>query len=345
MSRALELAARGLYTTDPNPRVGCIIVSDDQVVGEGWHQRAGEPHAEVIALREAGSRATGATAYVTLEPCSHQGRTPPCANALIAAGVRRVVAATTDPFPAVSGRGFAALQQAGVEVLDGLMTDEARLLNVGFFSRLERQRPWVRMKIAASLDGRTALQNGESQWITGAAARRDGHRWRARSSAILTGVGTINQDDPSLTVRLENTMKNPLRVVADSHFRIARGAQILNDGLATAVVGIGEPPPGEERFIKGAGEASVDLPTLLEWLAAAHQVNELHVEAGATLNGALLSQGLVDELLIYQAATVLGAGKGMFSFPDLETMAERINFDLIEVRQLGPDIRLRLQPS
>ncbi|MBT9521452.1 MAG: bifunctional diaminohydroxyphosphoribosylaminopyrimidine deaminase/5-amino-6-(5-phosphoribosylamino)uracil reductase RibD, partial [Dechloromonas sp.] len=236
MARALQLAERGLWTTSPNPRVGCVVVRDGEIVGEGWHEKAGEPHAEVHALRAAGEKGKGATAYVTLEPCSHHGRTPPCAEALIAAGVARVVAAMTDPNPLVSGKGLALLQAAGIETASGLLENEARELNIGFVSRMTRGRPWLRLKAAASLDGKTALNNGVSQWITGPDARRDGHAWRARACAILTGIGTVRDDDPSLTVRDVVTTRQPLRVVVDSRLEILPTARILQ-GEPVLIVG------------------------------------------------------------------------------------------------------------
>ena len=232
MAHALELARRGLYTTTPNPRVGCVLVTDGEVVGEGWHERAGEPHAEVVALRAAATKANGAIAYVTLEPCAHHGRTPPCCEALIKAGVARVVAAMQDPNPLVAGKGLAALRAAGIRVDSGLLEDEARELNIGFVSRMTRGTPWVRLKVAASLDGRTALANGQSQWITGPDARRDGHAWRARACAVLTGIGTVRDDDPQLTVREVATSRQPLRVVIDSRLETPPAARVLAGGGA-----------------------------------------------------------------------------------------------------------------
>jgi len=344
---------------DPNPRVGCLIVVGDVIVGEGWHEQTGSAHAEVVALDAAQKKAHGSTAYVTLEPCSHQGRTGPCSSALIEAGVRRVDAATGDPFPKVDGRGFDRLRDAGVHVDVGLMAAEATALNQGFFSRHQRRRPWLRLKLATSLDGRTALANGQSQWITSAAARADGHHWRARASAILTGIGTVSADDPALTARIEGPVHQPLRVVADSQFRIDPAARLLNDGGATVVVGCHtDKASADERFVSLQGSVPDSLPdslagsqrlnllTLLEWLASEQQVNELHVEAGPILSGALLAEGLVDELLIYQASCILGdSARGMFSLPILESMGQRINFECVDLTPIGPDVRWRLRPS
>ncbi len=297
MARALRLAARGLYTTDPNPRVGCVIARGGEVVGEGWHQRAGEPHAEVHALRAAGERARGATAYVTLEPCAHHGRTPPCAEALIAAGVRRVVYAVRDPDPRVSGCGARLLTAAGIEVAAGLMEASARAQNRGFLSRLERGRPWVRLKLAASLDGRTALASGESRWITSEAARADVQRLRARASAIMTGIGTVLADDPRLDVRLAGQQRQPLRVVLDSALRTPRAARLLappgqvllfttrSNPSATAELAA----TGASIEVVAAAAAGLDLAAVMQRLAAL-EVNELHVECGATLAGRLLAE-------------------------------------------------------
>jgi diaminohydroxyphosphoribosylaminopyrimidine deaminase/5-amino-6-(5-phosphoribosylamino)uracil reductase len=317
MAHALRLAERGLYTTQPNPRVGCVIADAEKVIGEGWHQRAGEPHAEVFALREAGERARGATAYVTLEPCAHHGRTPPCAEALIAAGVARVVTAAEDPFPQVAGRGIAMLRKAGIAVDSGLMRDAARELNIGFFSRIERGRPWLRVKLAMSLDGRTALANGESKWITGDAARADVQRWRARSSAILTGSGTVLADNPRLTVRLsdEPRFAPPLRVVLDRQRRTPAGSHVLDGSVPTLVLHaatINESATEtaergdsiEHLAVAEQGDA-LDLSAVLALLAE-RGCNEVQVEAGPILCGALFAAGLVDELLLYIAPLFLG---------------------------------------
>ena len=351
MARALRLAELGLHTTTPNPRVGCVIVKDGHSVGEGWHRRAGEPHAEVLALRQAGEAARGATAYVTLEPCSHHGRTPPCANALVDAGVTRVVAAMRDPNPQVSGRGLDLLTLAGVEVQIGLLEAEARELNLGFVSRMTRGRPWVRVKTASSLDGKTALENGASQWITGAAARDDVQHWRARACAILTGVGTALADDPRMNVRLDGAERQPLKVVVDSRLNTPVDAKILAGG---ALVVCAADEPGRHTALEAAGaevlclpgpQQRVDLPALLSELAR-RGVNELHVEAGATLNGALLEIGVVDEWLAYLAPVVMGhRARGLFDMPTFHAMAECRQFVLRDWAQLGDDLRLNLRPK
>jgi diaminohydroxyphosphoribosylaminopyrimidine deaminase/5-amino-6-(5-phosphoribosylamino)uracil reductase len=350
MAHALQLAARGLYTTSPNPRVGCVIVRDGQVVGEGWHERAGGPHAEVHALRQAGEAARGATAYVTLEPCSHYGRTPPCAEALVKAGVTRVIAAMQDPNPLVAGKGLLLLQSQGIAVASGLMRGEARELNVGFVSRMERNRPWVRAKVAASLDGRTALENGVSQWITSPAARRDGQQWRARACAILTGMGTVLADNPRLNVRDFDIGRQPLRVVVDSKLRMPPDAAILEGGVLIACAD--DTLPQAEVLRKAGAELlclpnqnqGIDLPLLMSELAK-RGVNELHVEAGPTLTGELLRLRLIDEFLLYLAPTLLGSSsRGMFDIPALTAMDQRMDLDLVEVRHVGPDIRILARP-
>ena len=348
MARALVLARHGLYTTDPNPRVGCVLVKDGKLVGEGWHQRAGEPHAEVHALHDAGTRAHGATAYVTLEPCCHHGRTPPCSQALIDAGVARVVAAMPDPNPRVAGQGFVALEKAGIQVEYGVLQTEAEHLNPGFISRMTRGRPFVRVKLATSLDGRTALSNGDSKWITGDAARADVQRLRARSSAILTGIGTVLSDDPSLTIRDMEIGRQPLRVVLDGKLRMSASARMLELPGRTLVVTGGERMRSSSALqAKGAEVLSVpsdgddiDLHALLELLAK-REVNELLVEAGATLCGALLKAGLVDELVIYLAPHILGdQARGMFNFPELADMVGRIAVDIQDIRAVGKDWRM-----
>ncbi|MDD5058522.1 MAG: bifunctional diaminohydroxyphosphoribosylaminopyrimidine deaminase/5-amino-6-(5-phosphoribosylamino)uracil reductase RibD [Sideroxydans sp.] len=364
MARALQLAERGLYTTSPNPRVGCVLVKDGAVVGEGWHVRAGEPHAEVHALRAAGDAARGATAYVTLEPCSHYGRTPPCADALIAAGVARVVIAAQDTNPLVGGQGIAKLRAAGIEVECGLMEAAARELNVGFFSRMTRGTPWVRSKIAASLDGRTALENGTSKWITGEAARRDVQHWRARSCAVLTGIGTVLADDPQLNVRGKETERQPLRVVLDRKLRMSPEAKILQGGntlIYTAssdakkhaalqargaeVVAL---PVGASLLAKALreqarsynSEASLDLAAVMRDLAQ-RGINEVLVEAGRTLNGALFRAGLVDELVLYLAPQLLGdAARGMADLGALTQLEQRVELAWQDVRQVGNDLRI-----
>ncbi|HJW06809.1 MAG TPA: bifunctional diaminohydroxyphosphoribosylaminopyrimidine deaminase/5-amino-6-(5-phosphoribosylamino)uracil reductase RibD [Rhodanobacter sp.] len=353
MAHALRLAERGLYTTQPNPRVGCVIAHGGEVVGTGFHQRAGEPHAEVFALREAGERARGATAYVTLEPCAHHGRTPPCADALVAAGVGRVVIAAEDPFPQVDGHGIGKLRAAGIAVEQGLMREAARELNCGFFSRIERGRPFVRVKLAMSLDGRTALASGESKWITGAAARADVQRWRARSSAILTGSGTVLADDPRLTVRLPDggEFTPPLRVILDRRLRTPAGSHVLDGAAPTLVLHGAQATTTDERFarveravVAERGDG-LDLSAMLALLAA-RDCNELHVEAGPTLCGALFEQGCVDELLLYVAPLLLGDGaRPLLQLPPLADMASRWQLRVVDQRMVGPDLRLRLRPS
>lgn len=346
MACALELAARGLHTTTPNPRVGCVIVNDGQVVGEGWHEKAGAAHAEPIALEIARKKAAGATLYVTLEPCAHHGRTPPCVEALIKAKPARVVAAMQDPNPKTAGKGFEQLRAAGIRVDVGLMEAEARELNIGFVSRMTRGTPWVRMKIAASLDGRTALANGQSQWITGEAARRDGHAWRARACAVLTGVGTVKDDDPMLTVRDVGTTRQPMRVVVDSRMQTPLTARVLGPGTLIAAAGADVPRSvalrarGAEVVVLPNHDGKVELPALLQELAR-RGCNEIHVEAGYQLNGSLLDEGLVDELLIYMAPCVLGdTARGMFHLPPLDSLAGRRNLRITDIRQFGDDVRL-----
>ena len=346
MGRALELAERGLYTATPNPRVGCVIVRGGEVVGEGWHERAGEPHAEVLALRAAGPRAAGATVYVTLEPCVHHGRTPPCTAVLTEAKVSRVVAAMADPNPLVSGKGFAALQAAGIETEVGLLEAQARELNIGFVSRMTRGRPWVRLKIAASLDGKTALSNGRSQWITGQEARRDGHAWRARACAVLTGIGTVRDDDPKLTVRDVATPRQPVRVVVDSRLETPAKAQVLGPGAIVAAAVQDSPQraaletTGAEVIVMRNDAGKVDLAELMRELAR-RQMNEIHVEAGYKLNASLLREGLVDELVVYLAPSILGhSARGMFDLPELEDLAGRHELDFTELRPIGSDIRV-----
>lgn len=347
MALALRLAERGLYTTTPNPRVGCVLVRHGEVVGEGWHVRAGEPHAEVNALRAAGGRAAGATAYVTLEPCSHHGRTPPCTAALIAAGVKRVVAALEDPNPKVAGDGLAQLRAAGIEVGVGLLEAPARELNIGFVSRMTRGRPWVRLKVAASLDGRTALADGRSQWITGAAARRDGHAFRARACAVLTGIGTVRDDDPRLTVREVPTTRQPLRVVVDSRLETPPAARILENGNVLVVAAIEDPARSAALVERGAevivvpnDAGKVELGALMRELAR-RGVNEVHVEAGVKLNGSLFAAGLVDELLVYLAPSLIGdSGRGMFHLPPLAGLEHAPRLEIRDVERVGEDVRV-----
>lgn len=356
MARALQLAQQGLYSTDPNPRVGCVLVKKGRVVGEGAHLRAGEPHAEVHALREAGDCASGSWAYVTLEPCSHQGRTPPCADALVEAGVTRVFVAMTDPNPQVAGRGLARLRGAGLTVSTGLMEAQARALNPGFIKRMECGRPWVRLKLAMSVDGRTAMASGESKWITGAEARADVQRWRARSSAIITGIGSVLLDDPEMTVRRadlfpEGAIRQPLRVVVDSHLRLPPSARILNPPGQVLVACAGTDPSRESiltecgvRQVCLPAEQGVDLDALLRHLAREHQANEVLVESGATLAGAFVAAGLVDELLVYMAPTLLGSRARPLLQLELEQMVQQQRLQLTDLRQLGDDLRLIYQP-
>lgn len=346
MARALELAARGLFTTTPNPRVGCVVVSNGAVVGEGWHEKAGAAHAEPMALQAADGKAAGATVYVTLEPCAHHGRTPPCVDALLAAKPARVVAAVADPNPDTAGRGIERLRAAGIQVDVGLMDAEARELNIGFFARMMRGTPWVRMKVAASLDGRTALADGQSQWITSADARKDGHAWRARACAVLTGVGTVKDDDPQLTVRDVETTRQPLRVVVDSRLQTPLNARVLRPGTLIAAAGVDAPRSvalrarGAEVVVLPNHDGKVELKDLMQELAR-RGCNEIHVEAGHKLNGSLLQEGLVDELLIYLAPCILGdTAQGMFHLPPLAQLADRRNVRITDVRQIGGDLRV-----
>lgn len=360
MTRAIQLARQGLYTTQPNPRVGCVVVRDGEIVGEGFHLRAGEAHAEVNALHMAGDLAEGATAYVTLEPCSHFGKTPPCAEALKRAGVARVVSAMVDPNPQVGGRGIRILQEAGIDASHGLLEAEARLLNPGFIKRMEQGLPYVRVKTASSLDGRTAMQSGESQWITGPAARSDVQRLRAQSSAIVTGVDSILHDDSSLTLReqelqLDNAAlvveKQPLRVVMDSQLRMPLQAKILSQPGRTLIATLSDDAEktaqleaaGAEVIRFDADDGRVSVKALLLYLASAEQCNELLVETGATLAGAFIDAGLVDELVVYMATTLMGSdARPMYELP-FTTMAQQQRLRLSDSRMLGDDLRLTLQ--
>lgn len=354
MARALELARRGLWSTDPNPRVGCVIVNQGRIVGDGWHRRAGEDHAERLALTAAGDAARGATVYVTLEPCCHHGRTPPCADALIAAGVAEVVIAMTDPNPLVAGGGIARLEAAGIRVRNGLMQDAAVALNRGFVARNRRGRPWLTVKLGVSLDGRTAMASGESQWITGPQARADVQRLRARSSAVMTGSGTILADDPALNVRLEGAERQPLRVILDSHLSIPLSARVLNDGEAVLVATAVDAEDARceefrqrnvELVCLPHADGRVDPAELLGWLATERECNEVLVEAGAMLCGSLLERGLVDEIVVYLAAVLLGdAARGMFHLPALTTMDQRVPLTITDLRAVGPDWRITARP-
>jgi len=353
MALALEWAAKGMYITAPNPRIGCVIVRDGRVIGAGHTQPAGQAHAEIQALRDAQARGEdvrGATAYVTLEPCSHYGRTPPCSNALVQAGLGRVVAAMVDPNPLVAGRGLAQLEAAGIAVGSGLLAERAYELNIGFFTRMRHGRPWVRLKTAASLDGVTALDSGESQWITSPEARADGHAWRARASAILTGIGTIKVDDPQMTVRGIDTPLQPRRVIVDSRLDIDPGARILQGEPCWIAAAI--PNPDKEALLRAAGHeiimlpnapgspsAKVDLAALMLELGR-REINELHVEAGSKLNASLLREGCVDELLVYLAPTLIGPGQGMFALPPLDRLADKPALRFHGVSQVGPDLRI-----
>jgi diaminohydroxyphosphoribosylaminopyrimidine deaminase/5-amino-6-(5-phosphoribosylamino)uracil reductase len=346
---ALKLARKGLFTTSPNPRVGCVIVKDNQIIGAGFTQPAGQAHAEVQALNDAmakGHDVHGATAYVTLEPCSHFGRTPPCADALIQAGVGKVVVAVEDPNPLVAGQGMARLEAAGIAVECGVLADAAREMNIGFFSRMQRGKPWVRMKVAASLDGKTALHNGQSQWITSQAARDDGHAWRARACAILTGIGTVKQDDSQLNVRAVETSRQPRRIVIDSNLEIRPEARVLAGGGTWIVAAHGNPEKearlravGAELILLPNAAGKVDLPALMLELGR-RQINELHVEAGYKLNGSLIREGCVDELLVYIAPTLLGTGMDMFALGPFERLEDKFNLGFHEVRQIGEDVRI-----
>jgi diaminohydroxyphosphoribosylaminopyrimidine deaminase/5-amino-6-(5-phosphoribosylamino)uracil reductase len=349
MTLALDWAAKGLYSTAPNPHIGCVIVRDGRVLGAGVTQQAGSDHAEIQALKDAQARGhdvRGATAYVTLEPCNHHGRTPPCSDALVRAGLGRVVAAMEDPNPLVAGQGMAKLAAHGITTSVGLLADQAYELNIGFFSRMTRGLPWVRMKTAASLDGMTALHNGLSQWITGPEARADGHRWRARACAILTGIGTVKADDPQLNVRAVDTPRQPRRIVVDSRLDIDLSAKILAGGgtwIAAAV-----PHPEKQAALAAAGHevimlpdaaGKVDLAALMRELGR-RQINELHVEAGTKLNGSLIRAGCVDELLVYLAPSLIGDAQGMFALPALSDLSHKQQLTFHEVQQVGDDLRI-----
>jgi diaminohydroxyphosphoribosylaminopyrimidine deaminase/5-amino-6-(5-phosphoribosylamino)uracil reductase len=347
MARALHLAERGLYTTSPNPRVGCVLVKNNDVIGEGWHERAGKDHAEVIALKAAGAAARGATVYVTLEPCSHHGRTPPCTDALIAAGVARVVLAVQDPNPKVAGEGIAKLRSAGIEVEHGLMEQAAQELNIGFFARMTRGTAWIRSKIAMSLDGRTALANGESQWITGKDARLDVQHWRARSCAVLTGISTVLADDARLNVRDVTTERQPMRVVLDSRLRMPPGARVLQGGNVLIYTAVHDAEKcaalestGATVCVLPGANGLVDLVAMLRDLSQ-RGCNEVLAEAGSTLNGAMLRAGLVDELLLYIAPQLLGdISRGMVKLGELRSLDQRIDLKWQEMRQIGNDLRI-----
>ena len=343
MRRALALAENGLFTTTPNPRVGCVITRDEQVLAEGWHERAGAPHAEAAALQKC-REARGATVYVNLEPCSHHGRTPPCAEALIRAKVSRVVAAMRDPNPQAA-HGGEALAKAGIRFEHGLMEQEARELNIGFISRLTRRRPWVRLKIASTLDGRTALQDGRSQWITGAEARRDAHRWRARACAVLTGIGTVKADDPQLTVRDIDTPRQPLRIIVDSRLETPPGARILSGEPVLVFSGTNGALTNAEVVALPNAAGKVDLPSMLAALAG-RGINELHVEAGLKLNGSLVREGCVDEFLLYLNPSFLGdSAQGMLDLAAPAALDARLKLRLMSLERVGGDLRLLARPA
>ena len=365
MRLALAAAQKSLYLSNPNPRVGCVIVQAGQVIGTGFTQQVGFAHAEIEALADARKHTndlSGSTMYVSLEPCSHQGRTPPCTQAIIAAKPARVVIAMQDPNPLVSGNGIKQIAAAGIQVECGLLEAEAAALNPGFISRMTRRLPWVRLKVAASLDGKTALPNGQSQWITGSAARDDGHHWRAQACAILTGVGTVKEDDPSLTVRAVDTLRQPKRIIIDSKLDIpltaavlkpfANGSTSCKDGgvmvVCSEITSDAQLAKRAQLQAQGVEVISmpnsmgkVDLPALMRYLATEREMNEIHVEAGYKLNGSLLREGCVDELLVYLAPTLLGSGLGIANLPELSSLAERTDWKRIDVTAFDPDLRLR----
>lgn len=352
MARALRLAARGRYGTHPNPRVGCVIVREGRVVGEGWHALAGGPHAEIVALNAAGDAARGADVYVTLEPCCHHGRTPPCTDALVAAGVARVVAAMEDPNPAVSGQGLAQLSKAGIPARAGLMAEEAARLNRGFISRMQRGRPLVRVKLAMSLDGRTAMASGESRWITSVAAREDVHRLRAEAGAVLVGVDTVIADDPALNVRLAGGWRQPTRIVLDSRLRMPAGSRMLAQPGQTLVLTTVDDPARRARLIEAGAEpiivparaGQVDLNAAMSVLAA-REIGEVLVECGSQLAGALVAAGLADELELYVAPAFLGdRARGLVALPGLDHLAQRVRLEFARVRQVGTDLRVTVRP-
>jgi len=358
MVRALRLAEHGLWSTHPNPRVGCVIVREGQIVGEGWHEVAGGPHAEIVALKMAKEKASGATCYVTLEPCCHQGRTPPCTDALIKAGITRVVVAITDPNPMVCSKGIEQLRAAGITVDTGLLSNEAEQLNCGFFMRMRHERPFIRCKMAMSLDGRTAMASGESQWITSPESRSDVQAWRARSSAIMTGAGTVLADNPSLSVREEQlptyypkpaVIKPPLRVIIDTHLSISPAARLLSLPGNTVIFTASQNESISSLLEKAGAkvihlpnrEGQIDLPGVCRKLATEFEVNEVLVETGATLSGYLLRAQLIDELIIYMAPILMGnKAKALFNLPDLTTLAQRIPLEITDIRAIASDWRI-----
>jgi len=348
MSRALQLAKKGIYHTAPNPNVGCVLVKDNVIVGEGWHEKAGEAHAEVNALKQAGSKAEGATAYVTLEPCCHHGKTPPCSDALIKAKVKRVVAAMIDPHVKVAGKGLKQLEAAGIVVEQGLLEEQAKALNLGFIKRMQKRLPYVRCKLAMSLDGRTAMASGESKWITSAAAREDVQRLRAKSSAILTGVGTVLADNPSMTVRLQDVDTQPIRVVVDTNLSMPTDAKMLKQAGRTVLMTCSADEAitqalteaGADIHIMPYCNTSVDLTSVLQQLSDM-EINDVLLETGATLSGAMLQAGLIDEIIIYMAPVLMGNdARGLFALPGLESMQDKIELEITEQRVIGKDIRI-----
>ena len=355
MADALRLARRGIYTTHPNPRVGCILVKNGTVLSAGWHEKAGQAHAEIVALQHAGEQSRDATVYVTLEPCAHHGRTPPCADALVEAGVKEVIIAMQDPNPLVAGQGISKLEQAGIKVKCGLLEQQAEELNRGFVGRMKSGRPWVTVKLGASIDGRSAMKSGKSQWITGAEARQDVQRLRAASSAILTGSGTVLADDPSLTVRFADISRQPLRVIMDSYLSIPDSAKVLNDNhpLLIATAASEDDDRFQQLHKRGidvrcfqARDGRVDARSLLQHLANDFSCNEILVEAGSVVCGNLLTNQLVDEIIIYMAPVIMGsAARGMFDIPGLERMSQKIELSVKDIRPVGRDWRVTAQPN
>ncbi len=353
MVRALQLAQRGLFTTMPNPRVGCVIVNNGEIAGEGWHERTGEAHAEVNALSAAGDKSKDAVAYVTLEPCCHSGRTPPCTDAVIAAGIKRVVSAMSDPNPKVAGQGLSQLKNSGIDVSNGCCEAEAKSLNPGFIKRMQTGLPWVRVKSAASLDGKTAMASGESKWITGAAARADVAQWRARSCAVVTGINTAVADDPRLTARIDGLKRQPLRVILDSQLRLSASARLLNEPgnvlVVTTIKDVSQhekyKKAGAEVLATGNDDGKINLADLLLELGR-RKINEVLIESGAQLAGAFAEQGLVDEFVIYLAPCLLGDdGRGILSMPRVKHLNETIKLDISSMRQLGDDLRIIARPA
>lgn len=355
MARALQLAKHGIATTQPNPRVGCVIVKAGKIIAEGWHEKAGYEHAEIMALQQAGDQARGATAFITLEPCSHHGKTPPCTDELIASGISEVIVAMQDPNPLVAGQGMQKLSHSGIKVRIGLLQEQAEKLNRGFISRMTRGRPWITVKLAASLDGRTAMNSGESRWITGPQARADVQKLRAASSAVMTGSGTVLADDPSLTVRLEGIDWQPLRVVLDSHLSISDSAKIFKDGQPLLIATAASEDDDRFQQLKGLGvdirgfpgqAGRVDTLSLLKCLADDYFCNEVLVEAGSVVCGSMLADRLVDEIVLYLAPVVMGSSaKGLFDIPGLDAMSQKIHLSVKDVRAVGQDWRFTVQPE